>query len=126
MGALDGVGLDPQIGFLHRPRSGRPGLALDLLEEFRPAFADRFAFGLLNRHQIRSEHFQVVGGAHYLSDEGRTAVLSAYEDYRNEEVPHPVLGRQVGRWALPTVQATLMARFLRGDLPAYPPYTTVA
>ena len=126
VGALDAVGLDPQIGFLHRPRSGRPGLALDLLEEFRPAVADRFALGLLNLRKIRGEHFQVVGGAHYLSDVGRAAVLAAYENFRNEEVAHPVLGRTVGRWALPTVQATLMARFLRGDLPAYPPYTMVA
>jgi CRISPR-associated protein Cas1 len=126
VGALDAVGLDPQIGFLHRPRPGRPGLALDLLEEFRPAFADRFAFGLLNLRKLRGEHFQVTGAAYYLNDEGRTAVLAAYEDFRNEEVAHPVLGRTVGRWALPAVQASLMARFLRGDLPVYPPYIMAA
>jgi CRISPR-associated protein Cas1 len=80
----------------------------------------------LNLRKIRNEHFQVVGGAYYLSDDGRTTVLAAYEDFRNEEVAHPLLGRTVGRWALPTVQATLMARFLRGDLPVYPPYTMAA
>lgn len=126
VGALDAVGLDPQIGFLHRPRSGRPSLALDLLEEFRPSIADRFAVGLLMRRQVRVEHFEVVAGAHYLNERGRALVLGLYEDYRNEEVAHPVLARSVGRWALPTVQATLLARYLRGDLPVYPPFIYAA
>lgn len=119
---LDAVGLDPQIGFLHRPRSGRPSLALDLLEEFRPSVADRFCVSTLSRKQIRSEHFQVVGSGYYLTSEGRARVLALYEEHKNAEVPHPVLGRRIGRWMLPTVQATLMARYLRGDLPAYAPY----
>lgn len=122
IGAAEAVGLDPQIGFLHRPRSGRPSLALDLLEELRPAVADRFAVAALRKRQIRSEHFTKVGGACYLSDEGREALLELWEAFRSEEVEHKVLGRSVGRWAIPTVQATLMARYLRGDLPAYPPY----
>jgi len=122
VGALDAVGLDPQIGFLHRPRSGRPSLALDLLEEFRPAVADRFATAALGRCQVRDEHFKVTGGAYYLNDEGRATVLGLYEEYRSEEVPHSILGHRVGRWALPTIQATLLARYLRGDLPAYPPF----
>jgi CRISPR-associated protein Cas1 len=122
VGALDAVGLDPQIGFLHRPRSGRPSLALDILEEFRPALADRFAIAALGRCQVREEHFKVAGGAYYLNDEGRATVLERYEEYRSEEVSHPVLGHRVGRWTLPTVQATLLARYLRGDLPAYPPF----
>ena len=122
IGGLDAVGLDPQIGFLHRPRSGRPALALDLLEELRPSVADHFAVTALGRRQVRAEHFDVVGEGHYLSDAGREIVLQLYERFRNEEIPHPVLGRSIGRWALPTVQATLMARFLRGDLPAYAPF----
>lgn len=122
VGAADSVGLDPQIGFLHRPRSGRPALALDLLEEFRPSIADRFVVGVLGRRQVRPEHFEAVGGAYYLTDQGRPVVLSLYEEFRSEEVAHLVLGREVGTWALPTIQATLMARYLRGDLPVYPPY----
>ena len=124
VGALDAVGLDPQVGFLHRPRSGRPSLALDLLEEFRPALADRFAIAALGRCQVREEHFKVVGEGYYLNDEGRATVLGLYEGYRSEEISHPILGHRVGRWALPTVQATLLARYLRGDLPAYPPFVT--
>ena len=124
IGALDAVGLDPQIGFLHRPRSGRPGLALDLLEELRPAVADRFSLALVGRGRLRPEHFEVVGEGHYLTDAGRRILLEAYEAYRSEEVVHPLLRRPIGRWAIPTVQATLMARFIRGDLPAYPPFVT--
>lgn len=124
VGSLDAVGLDPQIGFLHRPRSGRPSLALDLLEEFRPSVADRFAVNLLRRRQLGDEHFDEVGGACYLSVAGREEFLGQWEKYRSEEVDHIILERQVGRWALPTVQATLLARFLRGDLPVYPPFLT--
>lgn len=122
-GALDAVGLDMQVGFLHGVRSGRPSLALDLLEEFRPATADRFALRLIGRHQIRLEHFlMTVGGACYLTDDGRRLVIKAYESFKEEEVPHRLLGRPVPRWTLPSIQATLLARHLRGDLPAYPPF----
>lgn len=99
-----------------------PRFALDLLEELRPSVADRFSVGLLMRRQIRLEHFQAVGGAYYLNDKGRAAVIALYENHRNEDVFHAVLQRRIGRWALPTVQATLMARFIRGDLPVYPPF----
>ncbi|MGH9224432.1 MAG: CRISPR-associated endonuclease Cas1, partial [Acidimicrobiales bacterium] len=123
IGALDAVGLDPQIGYLHGVRSGRPALALDLLEEFRPAQADRLAVRLIARRQVRESHFVTTpGGACYLTDDGRSVVLSSYEDFKAEEVPHPLLGRDVPRWALPSLQATLVARHLRGDLPAYPPF----
>lgn len=122
VGALDAVGLDPQIGYLHQPRPGRPSLALDLLEELRPAVADRFCVAAVRRNQIRPEDFVQVSEAHYLSDSGRTKLLGLYEQYRSEEIDHPLLGRKIGRWALPTTQATLMARYLRGDLPRYPPY----
>ncbi|MHB8319076.1 MAG: CRISPR-associated endonuclease Cas1 [Acidimicrobiales bacterium] len=122
VGALEAVGLDPQVGFLHRPRSGRPSLALDLLEELRPSVADRFAVAILARKQIRKEHFEVVGSGIYLSDDGRTSLLQLYDAYRNAEVAHRIVGREMERWKLPIVQATLMARYLRGDLPAYPPF----
>lgn len=124
VGALDAVGLDPQVGFLHRARSGRPSLALDLLEEFRVAVVDRFVVALLARQQIRGEHFDMIGNACYLSDAGRVLVLEHYEEFRAHEVDHAVAGRRVGRWALPQIQATLLARFLRGDLPDYPPFVT--
>ena len=122
IGALEAIGLDPQVGFLHRPRSGRPSLALDLLEELRPALADRFSVAVLSRKQIRSEHFEVVGSGFYLSDSGRDEFLNLYDAYRNDEVDHSLLHRKIGRSMLPIIQATLMARYLRGDLPVYPPY----
>ncbi|HEU5001363.1 MAG TPA: CRISPR-associated endonuclease Cas1 [Actinomycetota bacterium] len=122
-GALEAVGLDLQIGFLHGARPGRPALALDVLEEFRPAIADRFALRLIGRHQLRAEHFvNTAGGACYLTEEGRSVVFRNYDIFKGEEVLHRLLGRAVPRWTLPSVQATLLARFLRGDLPAYPPY----
>jgi CRISPR-associated protein Cas1 len=126
VGACDAVGLDPQVGFLHRPRPGRPGLALDLLEELRPAIADRFSLAVLGRRQVRREHFQVVGAGHYFTDDGRAEILGLYDDYRAGEVEHPVFGRRVKRWMVPTIQATLLARHLRGDLPVYPPFVAAA
>lgn len=127
IGALDAVGLDPQVGFLHGVRSGRPSLALDLLEEFRPAVADRLAVRLIGRRQIRGEHFQITpGGGCLLTDEGRRAVLGAYEAFKDAEVPHLLLDRMVPRWSLPMLQATLLARHLRGDIQAYPPFVLAA
>lgn len=121
-GACDTVGLDPQIGFLHTARSGRPSLALDLAEELRP-LVDRFIVGIVRRHQLNNNDFTTTpGGAVYLSDEGRHKLLRFWEEHKNVEHHHPILNRSVGRWALPTVQATLMARYLRGDLPVYPPF----
>lgn len=121
-GACDTVGLDPQIGFLHRPRSGRPSLALDLAEELRP-LTDRFVVGLVRRRQLTTSHFTTTPGeAVYLNDQGRRTLLRQWEEHKNVEYHHPILQRNVGRWALPTVQATLLARHLRGDLTAYPPF----
>jgi len=121
-GACDAVGLDPQIGFLHTARSGRPSLALDLAEELR-LLVDRFIVGIVRRYQLNDDDFITTpGGAVYLSDEGRHKLLRFWEEHKNVEYHHPILNRSVGRWALPTVQATLMARYLRGDLPAYPPF----
>ena len=121
-GACDAVGLDPQIGFLHTARSGRPSLALDLAEEMRPLI-DRFIIGLIRRWQIDTTDFMnTPGKAVYLTDTGRKKLLGYWEEYKMVEYYHPVLKRNVGRWALPTVQATLLARYLRGDLPMYPPF----
>ena len=122
IGALESVGLDYQMGFFHRPRSGRPSLALDLAEELR-ALTDRFVVSLVRRRQVSTESFvEMPGGGVYLSDEGRTSLIKEWEDHKETEIFHGVSGRQVGRWALPSVQATLLARHLRGDLPAYPPF----
>ena len=122
IGAIESVGLDYQMGFFHRPRSGRPSLALDLAEELRP-LTDRFVVSLLRRRQIGADGFvETPGGGVYLSDEGRTRLIKAWERHKEAEMPHPVLDRSIGRWALPSVQATLLARHLRGDLPAYPPF----
>jgi CRISPR-associated protein Cas1 len=123
VGAVEAVGLDPQIGYLHGVRSGRPSLGLDLLEEFRPSLADRFVVRLLTRERFPTSAFQTVaGGACYLTDNGRRRVLDAYEAYKSEPVEHLLLQRTIARASLPTLQATLLARHLRGDLPAYPPF----
>ena len=121
-GALESVGLDYQMGFFHRPRSGRPSLALDLTEELR-ALTDRFVVSLVRRRQIGPASFEhTPGGGVYLNDDARTILIKAWEDHKETEVPHRILGRPVGRWAIPSVQATLLARHLRGDLAAYPPF----
>lgn len=122
-GALEGVGLDPQIGFLHELRPGRPSLALDVLEEFRPSVVDRFVVACMARRMLQADSFVFTpGGGCYLSDAGRRNLLAAWDRYRSEDLPHPLLGRDVPRAALPIVQSTIMARYLRGDLPQYAPY----
>lgn len=126
IGALETVGLDPQVGYLHGLRPGRPSLALDLMEELRPAIADRLAVRLLTRRQLRLEHFTKTGaGATYLTEQGRAAVLQAIEGHRDTEIHHPLLRRPVPVWSLPLVQATILARHIRGDLPTYAPFILV-
>ncbi len=121
--ALEGVGLDPQIGYLHSLRPGRPALALDLLEEFRTWWADRLALALLNRRQLALKHFETrPGGAVYLNEAGRRVVLEAYQRRKQETVRHPLLRDPVPIGLLPHVQARLLARHLREDLPEYPPF----
>jgi CRISPR-associated protein Cas1 len=121
--ALEGVGLDPQVGFLHALRPGRPALALDLVEELRSAVADRLALSLLNRRQLAPADFEArPGGAVSLTDSGRKTVVVAYQERKKEEVPHPVLGRKVPLGLVPHLQARLLARHLRGDLAYYPPF----
>ncbi len=121
--ALEGVGLDPAVGFLHRDRPGRPGLALDLMEEFRPFLADRVALTLVNLQQIRPRGFKITEtGAVRMDDETRKAVLVAYQKRKQEVIQHPFLEEKVEIGLLPHVQAMLLARHLRGDLDDYPPF----
>ena len=122
-GALESVGLDPQIGFLHEVRSGRPGLALDLMEEFRAVLADRMALSLVNLRQLDSKDFKTSeSGAVTMSDSARKTVLLAWQKKKQETVIHPFLEERVPIGLLPYLQALLLARHLRGDLDAYPPY----
>lgn len=122
-GALEGVGLDPQIGFLHALRPGRPSLALDLMEEFRAVLADRVALSLINLNQINARGFVTSEtGAVTMKDDTRKEVLLAWQKKKQETVFHPFLEEKVEIGLLPHVQALLLARHLRGDLDAYPPY----
>ncbi len=121
--ALEAVGLDPQLGFLHAVRPGRMALALDLLEEFRSVTADRLALTLVNREQIQESHFEKrEGDAVLLNEDGRKTIIAAYQERKQETLTHPILGQQVPIGLLPHLQARLLARFLRGDAPAYVPY----
>lgn len=121
--ALEGVGLDPQVGFLHVLRPGRPALALDLMEEFRAWWADRLALTLINRRQLGLQHFALrPGGAVHLTDTGRKEVLTAYQKRKQETVRHRLFKEPVPVGLLPMVQARLLARHLRGDLDHYPAF----
>jgi len=121
--ALEGVGLDPAVGFLHRDRPGRPSLALDLIEEFRPFLADRLALALINRQQVKGSGFEKVeSGAVSMDDATRKKVLVAYQERKRETLRHPFLGEEIEIGLLPHVQALLFARHLRGDLDGYPPF----
>ncbi len=121
--ALEGVGLDPQIGYLHSIRPGRPALALDLMEEFRSVIADRMALTLVNRGQLKPDQFdELPGGAVHLSDAGRRVVIEAFQRRKQVEVEHRVMKQKVPIGLLPHLQARLLARHLRGDLAHYPPY----
>ncbi len=121
--ACEGVGLDPQMGFLHALRPGRPSLALDLMEELRAPLADRLALTLINRAQLRPEDFTVrVGGAVSLSDDARKLVLTEYQKRKQDEVQHPVLNQSVPLGLIPHIQARLLARHLRGDVVTYQPF----
>ncbi len=121
--ALEGVGLDPQVGYLHALRPGRPSLALDLMEELRAVMADRLAITLINRRQLGARHFDVgPGGAVSLTDGGRRVVIVAYQRRKEEEVHHRVLKAKTPLGLVPHIQARLLARHLRGELPDYPPF----
>lgn len=121
--ACEGVGLDPQVGYLHALRPGRPALALDLVEELRAVLADRLMLTLVNRRQLsRSDFIEHAGGGVTLTADGRKAVVVAYQQRKQEELTHPTTGEKTPFGLVPHVQARLLARYLRGDLPTYPPF----
>lgn len=120
---LESVGLDPAVGFLHRDRPGRPGLALDLMEEFRPFFADRLALSLINLKQVQNKGFiKSDSGAVTMDDETRKTVLIAYQKRKQDEILHPYIGEKVTIGLLFHVQSLLLARYLRGDIDGYPTF----
>jgi CRISPR-associated protein Cas1 len=121
--ALESVGLDPQVGFLHRDRPGRPSLALDIMEELRPHFADRLAVTLVNRNQVSSGGFVIKeNGAVIMDEDTRKEVLTAWQKRKQEEIIHPYLEERIPLGLVPYVQAMLLARHMRGDLEDYPPF----
>lgn len=121
--ACESVGLDPAVGFLHRDRPGRPSLALDLMEELRPVLVDRLALSLINRRQLTPKDFEVRdGNATLMTDDGRKCVLTAWQERKKEERVHPFLEERIPLGLVPYAQAQMLARHLRADLDAYPPW----
>ena len=121
--ALESVGLDSYVGFLHRDRPGRQSLTLDLMEELRPCMADRFVLTLVNNRMLRPEDFQMQdSGAVLLSDDGRRKFLKTWQERKQDTLTHPYLGEKLSWGMIPYAQALLLARCLRGDLDGYPPF----
>jgi CRISPR-associated protein Cas1 len=121
--ALETVGLDPAVGFLHRDRPGRPGLALDIMEEFRPVIADRLVLSLINRRQVGPKGFtKAANGAVLMDADTRKTVLTEYQNRKQDEVMHPYIEETVPIGLLFFIQANLMARHIRGDIDGYPPF----
>lgn len=122
-GALEGVGLDSYAGFMHQDRSGRPSLALDLMEELRSILADRFVISLINRGQVKSQNFSIKeNGAVEMHDELRKEFIKLWQEKKQEKLKHPFLDENI-QWGLVAhAQAMLLARFIRGDLDEYPPF----
>ena len=121
--ALEGVGLDSYVGFLHRDRPGRSSMALDLMEELRPVMADRFVLTLVNNKMLSSDGFEFrESGAVMLTDEARKVFLKAWQERKRETITHPYLKEKMQWGMIPHVQALLLARYLREDLDAYPPF----
>lgn len=121
--ALESVGLDPAVGYLHRDRPGRMGLALDLMEEFRPMLADRLVLSLINLGQVKKKGFTVTeSGAVTMADDSRKTLLVAYQKRKQEEIEHPFLKEKIPVGMLVFSQAQLLSRYLRGELDEYPPF----
>ncbi len=121
--ALETVGLDPQVGFLHRIRPGRSSLALDLMEELRPYLVDRQALSLINTRQIlKSDFVEKETGAVLLNDEGRKKVIDAWQSRKQQEIIHPYFEEKIEVGLIPYSQAMLLARCIRGDIDGYPPF----
>ncbi|WOC32937.1 MULTISPECIES: type I-C CRISPR-associated endonuclease Cas1c [Caproicibacterium] len=121
--ALESVGLDSYVGFMHRDRPGRESLALDLMEELRSVFVDRFVLTLINLRRITAKDFDVSeNGAVLLNDRGRKIFLKSWQERKREEIKHPYLQEKMQYGLVPYVQALLLARYVRGDLDAYPAF----
>ncbi|MFF2483809.1 type I-C CRISPR-associated endonuclease Cas1c [Paenibacillus sp. NPDC058071] len=121
--ALEGVGLDAYVGFLHRDRPGRVSLALDVMEELRGVFADKFVLTLINKKMVdKDDFFKKENGAVLMRDEARKKFLAAWQSKKQESINHPYLGEKISWGLVPHVQALLLARYLRGDLDEYPPF----
>lgn len=120
--ALEGVGLDPAVGFLHAVRPGRPSLALDLMEEFRAPLCDRMALTLINLRKIQPDDFEITPTSVNISEKARKSIISAWQSRKKDTIKHPFLNETVPIGLLPHVQAQLMARYLRGDVDQYPPF----
>ena len=121
--ALETVGLDPYVGFLHQDRPGRVSLALDMMEELRPVFVDRLVLSMINRMQINGKGFvRKESGGVIMTDDLKKQILTAWQDRKKESLIHPYLNEQIMFGLIPHVQAMLLARYLRGDLDAYPPF----
>ncbi|WP_298668823.1 type I-C CRISPR-associated endonuclease Cas1c [uncultured Methanofollis sp.] len=121
--ALETVGLDPYVGFFHTDRPGRPGLALDLMEELRPFMADRLALNMVNLKQLKGSDFvRKEGGGVIMTDAGKKEILGAWQKRKQDQVTHPYLREKIPVGLIPYVQAMLLARFLRGDIDGYPPF----
>ena len=121
--ALESVGLDSYVGFLHRDRPGRTSLALDLMEELRPCLADRFVLTIINQRSMKPADFQHrEGGSVLLTDDARRSFLKAWQERKREVITHPYLGEKLPWGLVPYVQALLLSRYIRGDLDAYPPF----
>jgi len=121
--SLEAVGLDPAVGYLHRDRPGRPGLALDMMEELRAYLADRLALSLVNRNQVKSKGFnKTESGAVKMDDKTRKTVVVSWQKRKQDEMIHPFLQEKIVIGLLPHIQALLLSRYLRGDLEGYPPF----
>jgi len=121
--ALEAVGLDPQIGFLHEIRPGKPALALDLMEELRPIMVERLVLTMINRKQVNKNDFEFkAGGAVEMKDEFRKKLIQQYQEKKQNEIKHPLLDRVIPYGLIPFIQARLLARKLREDVEEYPPF----
>ncbi|MFW6029036.1 MAG: type I-C CRISPR-associated endonuclease Cas1c [Halanaerobiales bacterium] len=121
--ALESFGLDPQIGFLHEIRPGKPALALDLMEELRPVLVERLVITLINRKQVGKNDFDIKpGGAVNMKDNFRKKLIKAYQEKKQSEIKHPILEKPIPYGLIPFVQARLLARTIRGDIDKYPPF----
>lgn len=121
--ALESVGLDAYVGFMHRDRPGRESLALDLMEELRPCFADRFVLTVINNRMVKAEDFETrESGAVFLTDPARKTFLQKWQERKRDTITHPFLEEKMPWGMVPYVQSLLLARYLRGDLEEYPPF----